>query len=177
MLYLMNDSTNGLAYWDGSVFTQGDASVRVSTSEGWVVVSMTKDSGTVLPKFYKSTFSTGAFAISGSTASAGAATTAGAGGLWWSCYAPAWPTSMNGGDIAAVMYLPRVLSEGELPLLLKGDWWLHSPVYHREYRDNVPGPGTGFGSDRSKDATVTGFTASPLADPPGFRFSPLNRRR
>jgi hypothetical protein len=109
-----------------------------------------------------------------------ALTAAGAGGQWY------FGTYQNiGGDyfdggLAACGYWKRAMSDSECVNLERGRWAETEPDFHVEFPSGKDRPGL-FARDlsrnRVKQTAEVGTSRAQYADPPGFAFSVMNRRR
>jgi hypothetical protein len=73
----------------------------------------------------------------------------------------------------------RELQQGEIERLPRGNWWTTTPAFHVEFPSGVDNPTLtkDVGRYGLTQSTVSGTARAAFTDPPGFRFSPLNRRR
>lgn len=178
MQYGVNPS-NAVSLW---LFTAGvsQSGGTVAVADGWMVVAMTKASGNVTPRAHIFKWSAQSWAHTN------------AGGAMNNDASVAQTQIFLGndhvneswnGDIAAVMCLPsRVLTDSEIERLPAGQWdrWLMQGDLLYEFKSGRDDPG-GVVRDqarsRSRQTARAGTSRTAVADPPGFRFSRLTRRR
>lgn len=150
------------------------------TTGKWLLVVTSKATGTVAVREHVYTFNTGTWTHSNSSAtsadySGAAPVSATIGGINSSTFTIT-------GDIGCVaMWSKRVLTDSEIERLPQGRWDLMEPAFLVEYPSGVDFPAQtqcDFGRGRGRQSSVgSGVTRTPQTDPPGFRFSPANRRR
>jgi hypothetical protein len=73
----------------------------------------------------------------------------------------------------------RQMTQQEIERLARGNWWQSTPDFHLEFPSGVDNPALtkDVGRYGLKMTADSGSFRGATADPPGFRFSPLNRRR
>lgn len=174
--YLYFTGGGNFLEWDytGGNFTNATA-VTLTASDEWALVVVCKAAGTATPRFHLFKWLTGAWQHTNGAGPLPNANAPGTNGVWRICEAPGESGEF---DIAAVMYIPRELSDGEIERLVSGNWEQLDSIFLREFpsgSDQIE-----FGSDISRgdlrDKTLTGTSRSSVDDPPGFRFSARNRR-
>ncbi|HEU0068697.1 MAG TPA: hypothetical protein VFQ26_05475, partial [Nitrospiraceae bacterium] len=167
---------NIMGGWNGSSDFHGG--LVVGNTGTWQVLVWTK---TVAAQgFWQFVYSTGVWqATTGSGLSDTG--TPGATGL---VYVAAfnWTTGdVFPGTVGAVAFWPRVLTDGEIKRLPGGRWSETGPLVHVEFAadDNLAlAKDIGrAGLPQSANSTLGPITKTKTTDPPGFRYSVLNRRR
>lgn len=181
------DAAGGLdtigIYAQGSSDVESAATVKVA--DGWCLVAVTKASGTATPRFHIFKWSANTW------------THQNGGGT--NIVTHAWSKirigrSQSGdqfdGDLAALMIINgRVMTDSEIERLPAGAWdrWVGAHDFLCEFKSGRDAPVATTQSrhpdqSRSRDrqtasVTTTGTSRAAVADPPGFRYSRLTRRR
>lgn len=150
-----------------------------NTTDGWAIYSASKTSGTVAPRFHKYVFNTNTWAHSngGSTIVDGSAP--GTGGFVEVCrFDPTSSVEHFDGDVAAMALFPYVMTDSESERLARGLWQMWGPAFLCEFpaSDQLT-TAQQFGRLAGRQTGITGTTRAAVTDPPGFRYSPTNRRR
>jgi hypothetical protein len=177
-LVLYFQSSNVLnMYWAGN---DNLSSATVTSTDGWVLIAGTKATGSVAPRLHIYKWATNVW-----THQNGASNRANAslfGSTLWIGNDTTTFNSFYEGDIAAVMLVDkRAMSDGEIERLPNGLWerWATGPTdLLREFgpRDQ-PIAGRNIDPSLRRDTSTAGTTRTPIAGPPGFRYSAVNRRR
>jgi len=166
-------------YYNGTTSVRAPAGNTLLAVDGWLLAAMSKDAGTVAPRFHRFVYKTGVWTSENAATTIANGGTAGL-GRWWVSGAVTVTEWMD-ADIAAIAYVPRVLTDSEVQRLAGGDWSRLIPeaLIHVEF------PNAGDDIGRARDSsrwrqlqvTVAGTARAPRADPPGFRFSLTALRR
>ncbi len=147
------------------------------TADGWLLIGFTKTTGTTTPRAHKYQYSTGVWTQANMGGTTADMVATGAGGKIW---VGRWEGSTEywNGDVAAMCYISRVLTDSEIRSAAAGDWWRFNPRFWREYPSGVDRPvfGRSIGRDATRTIALTGTSRTAVADPPGFRFSVKSRR-
>lgn len=179
--YVDGDLSQSLSVFLGTAGNISEnASAAIQTANGWCCVAVTKVTGSTAPRFhiYKPTTNAWVHAAGG-TALVDNTT------FNTNLYigrSQATVANRFDGDIAAVMVVGRVMTDSEIERLPSGRWdrWLSKQTdYLREFpsgRDQIQ---LGRANDmaRQRDSALTGTSRTAATDPPGFKWSRLNRRR
>ncbi len=166
-------------FYNGTANAVAPAGNTLLSTDGWLLAAVSKATGTVAPRFHRFVYKTGVLTSANSATTIANGATAGL-GRWWISGAVT-VTEWLDADVAAIAYIPRVLTDSEIRRLASGDWSRVIPdaLFHVEFPSSGDDIGRARDSSRWKQIqlTVTGTTRAPRADPPGFRFSLTANRR
>lgn len=173
-------TTNLPLFYNGTGTAVAPATHTLLATDGWLLAAVSKAAGTVAPRFHRFVYKTGVLTSENSATTIANGAVAGVGGRWWISGSPTVAEWLD-ADVAAIAYIPRVLTDSEVRRMAGGDWSRLIPdaLFHVEF------PSGGDVIEQSRDSsrwrqpqvTRTGTTRSPRADPPGFRFSLTANRR
>lgn len=160
--------------YDGTIAS--NASFVLGTADGWIVVAVTKATGTVTPFFHKYVYATKTWTHSVGDTAVPNVTSAGAGGIWAVGYDDA--TSCN-ADIAQVGYENRVLSDMEVERLASQPWDRHLTRFCVEF---PPGNPSSRAVPRDQGRGLSALTSNTgvvisADNPPSTQYSRYRRRR
>lgn len=166
-------NSNAYGAWDGASDSIGTFG---TTLDRWHVVAITKATGTVAPRVHTFVPTAGTW----SHVAAGTAIGDASAASWLLVPGIAAYTSLV--DIAAyALWDKRAMSDGETERLASGLWTKLSPDTLIEYpsgRDFPAEVHADHGRSRVAQTSVgSGVARFNGAGPPGFRFSPMSRRR
>lgn len=176
----MYDSTRVPGMWNSAGGADSKGSTGLTLSH-WGIVAVGKDTGTVAPRCHVFDFTTGVWSHGNGSLSLADSPSTGA--LNYSVNGSMTGTffGIDGSIAAAATWTKRNLSDSEIERLAAGSWNRYSPDVLIEFPSGRTVIGAGpldHGRQRMKTSNFgSAITRAARADPPGFKFSPMGRRR
>lgn len=155
------------------------STITLTSSEGWALCVVTRAAGTTTPAFWIYKYATNTWTTGNGDKTLQPPASFG-NSIWIGNGQPAESAGFD-GHIAAVLSTTRVLNDAEVRRLPRGRWSeLGGPAdFLQEFpsgRDNGTAQCRTVGRVPMRSSATVGTTRATLADPPGFRFSTVNRR-
>lgn len=114
----LNDASPSRVIWERNGSGESsNASVTLTTAQGWAMVAATKATGTVAPRLHRFLYSTGAWVHGNGVATLANSSLAGAGGNWRIGNVVAGSTFFPGDMLVLAVWPSRVLTDAELEAL------------------------------------------------------------
>lgn len=174
------DAANLPGMWNsaGGADVKGPTGITLSR---WSIVAVGKDAGTVAPRCHTFDWPTRTWTHANGGATEADSPSTGA--LNYSVNGSMTGTffGIDGSVAAAATWHKRNLSDSEIERLAAGSWHKYSPDVLIEFPSGRTVIGAGpldHGRQRMKTSNFgSAITRAARTDPPGFKFSPMGRRR